>query len=385
MTLFAVYKSSFRDSWMAARKGQPATSGYPFRTLWQPLRKLLTAAALVCMICSPAKAEVMDRVVTSIKPVHSLVSAVMAGVGEPYLMIQGTASPHTFSLRPSDAMRLKNAQVVFLVDRSMEVSLVNSVHTLAENARVVMLSETKGLVLRRLREGGTFEAHSHETDHTQQHHEQEAHPEDDHGTHQGHAHHEGEMHHAGPGTTHGGDRHPVEGAYNMHLWLDPANAAAMAREIVTVLSEADPDNAAIYAANTRTLLHRLDELTAKITTDLVPARDKPFVVLHDAYQYFEDRFGLSAAGSVIVGSEHSPSAQRIRKLRNKVQELGAICVFSEPQFDTRLIKVITESTPARIGVLDPLGVAIKAGPEAYFALLHNLAASFRECLAPANH
>ena len=267
----------------------------------------------------------------------------------------------------------------------METSLVNPVNTLAENAHVTLLSETRGLVLRRIREGGTFEAHSHETDHAQHRHEDDMHREDHPGTHQGHEHHEDEGHSAGHGATHEEDRPPVEGAYDMHLWLDPANAAAMTRTIATVLSEADPNNAATYAANSRKLLHRLDELTATITTELEPVRDKPFVVLHDAYQHFEDRFGLSSAGSVIVGSEHSPSARRIRKLRNKVKELDAVCVFSEPQFDTRMIEVITENTPARVGILDPLGATIKAGPEAYFTLLHDLAASFKECLASADH
>ncbi len=306
-------------------------------------------------ISAPTAAD--DSVITSIKPVHSLVSAVMAGVDEPYLMIRGATSPHTFSLRPSDAVRLKSARIVFLVDKSMEVSLAKPVNTLAANARVVMLSDAEGLVFKRLREGGTFEAHDHETGHAHEH------PEDDH--------HE--------------DVHLSEGSYDMHIWLDPVNAAAMARSIASALAEVDPAHAEIYAANTRVLLHKLEELGAAIDAALLPVRQKPFVVLHDAYQYFEDRFGLSAAGSIIVGSEHSPSALRIRELRNRVRELGAICVFSEPQFDTRLVEVITENTQARIGVLDPLGVAVEDGPDAYFTILHDIAASFQNCLTPPGH
>ena len=332
-------------------------------------------------------ADVTNRVVTSIKPVHSLVSTVMSGVGEPHLLMRGAASPHAFSMRPSDAVVLKDARIVFLIDKSMETSLANPVRTLASHARVVMLSEAQGLVYRRLREGGTFEAHSHATDQDYGHPEDDhsgehttAHGDDDHG-------HGEEDEHSGEHTTaHGDDVHGAGefGAYNMHVWLDPENAAAMARMIASVLSEVDPANASVYAANTETLLQRLEHLTLQIAADLSPVRGKPFIVLHDAYRYFEDRFGLNAAGSVMVGSEQSPSVRRIKTLRNKVHELGAICVFAEPQFDSRLVEVLVEGTPARAGILDPLGAAIESGPEAYFILLHNLAASFKSCLGPAN-
>ncbi len=368
----------------------PAASDSSPPALKRLHRMLAVAVVLGCMIPFPAPAEGMDRIVTSIKPVHSLVSAVMAGVGEPYLMIKGAASPHTFSLRPSDAVRLKNAQIIFLVDNTLEVPLVKPVHTLPENARVIMLSEAKGLVLKKIRAGGTFETHDHETGHAHDPHEEgahadesdDAHREDDHGT---EAHHEHEGHHADHEARHEMDHHDAESPYDMHIWLDPENAGAMAREIAAVLSESDPDNAATYAANTRTLLHRLDELTARITADLAPMRNESFIVLHDAYHYFEARFGLSAAGSITVSGEHATSAQRVKKLRNRVQELNAICVFSEPQFDNRIVEVVTENTPARIGVLDPLGATIEAGPEAYFTLLQNLAASFKECLASVDH
>ena len=348
---------------------------------------LAMAVVLGCMVPFPAAAGGMDRIITSIKPVHSLVSAVMAGVGEPYLMMQGAASPHTFSLRPSDAVKLKNAQIIFLVDSSLEVPLVKPVQTLAEDARVVMLSGTKGLVLKKIRVGGTFEAHAHDRHEEGAHagESDDAHRDDDDGTEAHHEHHEHEGHHADHEARHEMDPHATESPYDMHVWLDPENAGAMARKIATVLSETDPDNAAIYTANTRVLLHRLDELTARITADLAPVRNKSFIVLHDAYHYFEARFGLSAAGSITVGGEHATSAQRVKKLRNRVQELNAVCVFSEPQFDSRIVEVVTENTPSRIGVLDPLGAAIEAGPEAYFTLLQNLAASFKECLASVDH
>ena len=306
----------------------------------------LAAAALFnCVIASPAAADAAVRVVASIKPVHSLVSAVMAGVGEPHLIIRGAVSPHTFSMRPSDAAMLENARVIFLIGESLETSLARPIDTLAGNARVIALSEAQGLVRRPLREGGTFEAHGHGTD-------------DDHDLHR-------------------------RGAFDMHIWLDPVNAGAMARAIARALSKADPTNAGTYAANTQALLRRLEEFTRQIAAEVAPVRGKPFIVFHDAYRYFEDRFGLTAAGSSVVSPDRSPGVRRISELRDKIRELGVTCVFAEPQFEPRLVDVIIEGTPARTGTVDPLGATIESGPELYFTLIRNMAASFKSCLAPA--
>ncbi len=326
------------------------------------LRLVLTTAVLFgCVITGPAAADAAIRVVTSIKPVHSLVSTVMAGAGEPHLIMQDTASPHTFSLRPSIAALLEDAHIVFLIGESLETSLVGPIDVLADDARVIALSEAKGLVHKPLREGGTFEAYDHEIDDSHERHESEE--------------------HAGEDTdTHGHDEH---GAFDMHLWLDPVNAGAMVRMIADALSEADPANAAIYAANTQVLLRQLEALTTEIAADMAPVRKRPFIVFHDAYRHFEDRFGLTAAGSAVVSSGRSPGARRILELREKVHELGATCVFDEPQFESRLVNTITEGTLARTGTLDPLGATIESGPDAYFTLLRNMAASFKNCLAPA--
>ena len=342
----------------------------------------LAAAALFnCVIASPASADAAVRVVASIKPVHSLVSAVMAGVGEPHLIIRGAVSPHTFSMRPSDAAMLENARVVFLIGESLETSLARPIDTLAGNARVIALSEAQGLVRRPLREGGTFEAHGHGTDDDHGRREDEEHENEEHEGEE----HEGEEHAKGNGAADGDDDHDAHrrGAFDMHIWLDPVNAGAMARAIAGVLSEADPTNAGTYAANTQALLRRLEELTAQIAAEVAPVRGKPFIVFHDAYRYFEDRFGLTAAGSSVVSPDRSPGVRRISELRDKIRELGVTCVFAEPQFEPRLVDVIIEGTPARTGTVDPLGATIESGPELYFTLIRNMAASFKSCLAPA--
>ena len=313
---------------------------------------LAAAAFAGGAIAGPAAADI--RVVASIKPVHSLVSAVMAGVGKPHLLMRGKASPHTFTMRPSDAAALQEANVVFLIDEAMETTLARAIDALAGKARVVALADAKGLIRRPLREGGAFEADPE--------HDQDKGDKD-------HAREEAGGHHD-------------HGEFDMHVWLDPVNAWTMGRAIADTLSQADPANAAKYKANARALLPRLDALTAQISAAVAPVRGKPFVVFHDGYRYFEDRFGLNAVGSMVVSPGRSPGAKRLRQLRAKIRALGVACVFAEPQFDKRIVNVVVEGTEVRSGTVDPLGAAIEDGTELYFTLLRNMAAAFKDCLSP---
>ncbi|HCP01175.1 MAG TPA: zinc ABC transporter substrate-binding protein, partial [Rhodospirillaceae bacterium] len=179
---------------------------------------------------------------------------------------------------------------------------------------------------------------------------------------------------------HGHDEHGDERDH--HIWLDPKNARAMAHEISEVLGATDPDNAARYEANARALGERLDSLTAKIRQTLEPVHERPFIVFHDAYQHFERSFDLKTAGSITVSPEMVPGAERVSGIQRKIKELGATCVFSEPQFAPRLVQVVTQGTAAKSGVLDPLGTEIPNGPDLYFTLLHNMAESIQTCLSP---
>ena len=323
-------------------------------------RIALAAVLFNCAITSSVTADTGVRVVASIKPVHSLVSAVMAGVDKPHLIIQGAKSPHTFSMRPSDAVALEDADVIFLIDELLETSLANPIDTLASNARVVPLFHAQGSVYRALREGGTFETHDHGR------HVEDGHSEENEAVHQDDDH-----------ISHDHSRHEE---IDPHIWLDPVNAAAMVRVIADTLYKADPANAELYADNAQVLLLRLEELTAQIAADLASVQGKPFIVFHDGYRYFEDRFGLAAAGSAVISPDRSPGVRRILELRDKIRDLGATCVFTEPQFDMRIVNVIIEGTETRVGTVDPLGASIENGPELYFTLLHNMAASFKDCL-----
>lgn len=324
---------------------------------------LLTAALL-----STTAAQAAPSVVASIKPVHSLVSAVMAGVGEPTLLVRGSASPHTYALRPSDAGALEAADIVFWTGHGMELFLGEALETLASDSTVVELAEAPGIELLPVRDGGAFEAHSHEGEEHEHEHDDHAHE----GEHEHEHEHEGEEHAA--------HDHEAHGEGDMHFWLDPQNAKLMVTHIAATLAEADPGNAAAYQANAAAELVKLDELTAELAATLAPVADQPFIVFHDAYQYFEARFGLSLAGSITVTPDTMPGAARIDELKARVGELGATCVFAEPNFAPTIISAITEGTEAKAGVLDPEGGALTEGPDLYPTLLRGLATSLVDCL-----
>lgn len=154
----------------------------------------------------------------------------------------------------------------------------------------------------------------------------------------------------------------------------------MADAIAATLQKADPDNAVLYAENLANLKTRLAALTEGVAPIVEPVKVKPFIVFHDAYQYFENRFGLSAAGSITISPEVSPGAARISEIREKVEDLKAVCVFSEPQFESSLVSTIIEGTDARTAVLDPLGAELANGPDLYFSLIGNMADSMADCL-----
>ncbi|PST21897.1 zinc ABC transporter substrate-binding protein ZnuA [Mesorhizobium plurifarium] len=330
---------------------------------------LLFASTL--LLASPALAEA-PNVVVSIKPVHSLVASIMQGIGEPSLIVEGGASPHTYTMKPSNAAALQAAKVVFWVGPGLEAFLDKPLDALGTGAQVVELGEAPGLEKLKFREGGAFEGHDHD--------------EGGHGEEAGHDGHDdhGDAH-AGDAEAAGHDHHDhAEGEFDMHMWLDPMNAKAMATEIEKTLAAADPANAATYKANLEKFNERIGTLDKSLAETVAAVKDKPFVVFHDAYQYFENRYKVRVAGSITVSPEVLPGAERLSEIRTKIKELGATCVFAEPQFEPKLVSVVIEGTPAKSGTLDPEAGTLEAGPDLYFQMMENIGASLKECLTSAS-
>ena len=334
------------------------------------VRALLLSTALLAAGTVAARAEV-PNVVVSIKPIHSLVAAIMQGVGEPDLIVEGAASPHTYSLKPSNAAAVQDADVVFWVGHGLEAFLEKPLEALSSKATVIELEDAPGLEKLHFREGGPFEAHDDEGEEGHKHAEE------------GHEHgKEAEEAHAhGEEAGHEGHEH---GEFDMHLWLSPDNARAIAAEAAKVLSEKDPANAEAYKANLAALTEKLAALDKEVAETIAPVKEKPFIVFHDAYQYFEHHYGVHTAGSITVSPETLPGAERLTQIRDKVKTLGATCVFAEPQFEPKLVNVVIEGTPAKSGTLDPEAATLEPGPDLYFTLMRSIATSLRDCLGQGN-
>ncbi len=283
------------------------------------------------------------RIVITIKPIHSLAAAIMEGVAGPKLLLDGAASPHSYALKPSDATALNEADAIVLVSRNLEVFLDSAIASLPANAHVIELERTPGLRLLPVREGGLHGAGEEDEEH--------------------------EGHHHG-------------GSFDVHFWLDPLNAIAIARHLQHEFSAIDPSHAAQYQANAAKLEAALYALDADLKAALTGLKDKPFIVFHDVTQYFETRYGLNSAGSITLSPERAPGARRLSEVRARIEQSAAICVFSEPEFPPKLVQTLTLGTKAKRGVLDEVGAAIPAGPAQYFALMRSDAANLAGCLRP---
>jgi zinc transport system substrate-binding protein len=318
------------------------------------MRRLLPVSFL--LLSTAAWADV-PRVATDIAPVHSLVAQVMAGVGTPDLTIPPGASPHSYSMRPSEARALAGANLVVWVGPSLTAWLGDPIDTLASGALRLELENVAGTVMLENRTGFAFEVHDHRANH-----------DDD-------AEEEGRDDHA----DHGGHDHPAD-AIDPHLWLDPVNASLWLGAISDALGQLDPENAQIYAANAAKGQGDMAKLQARIQAQLEPVQGRPFAVFHDAYHYFEARFGVEASAALLLSDGSAPSAARLDEVRNVVQSINAVCVFTEPQFNPGLVAALAEEGSLKSALLDPLGAALTPGPALYGEMIQGLATSFTNCL-----
>lgn len=340
-------------------------------------RNLVSLSVAATLLGGTAWADV-PRVAVDIAPVHSLVARVMQGVGAPSLIVAPGASPHEYSLRPSEAAALQAADLVFWIGPELTPWLETAIETLAGGAAVTAMLEVDGTTELPFREGAQFEAHAHEG----HDHDDHAHGDDpeDHG-HEGHAApaaHDDHGHEAHAET--GGHAGHDHGAHDPHAWLSPENGAVWLNAIAAQLSAADPDNAGAYFANAAAGRDELAALSAEINGILEPVRGRNFIVFHDAYQYFEAAFDVPASGAISLSDAARPSPARIAEIQARVASESISCVLSEPQFDPGLVATVMDGTEARSGVLDPLGSDQEPGPALYGNVLRNLATALADCL-----
>ncbi len=313
---------------------------------------LLISLLSFLTIFSPVNAEV--KVVASIKPIHSLASYLMDGIGKPDLIVDGYASPHGFALKPSHAKMIQNADIIFWVGEDIESFLEKPLKTIAKKAEKIELMEIKGLTKLKFRERNIFEEHDHghkEDDHDDHGHKKK----DDHDDHEGHHH----------------------GEHDPHIWLDPINAKVILNEMVEHLIENDPNNASTYKSNLNKALKDLDKLTVDVMTEL--NKSTPSIVFHDAYQYFEERFNVKVLGAFTVNTDVMPGAEQLAEIREIIEHDKITCIFSEPQFNPDIINAVAKDMDIKTGVLDPLGATLDPGKDLYFDLIKNMSKSFKGC------
>lgn len=294
-------------------------------------------------------AHAVPQVMVTIKPIHSLVAGVMQNVGTPQLLLTGGESPHTYNLRPSQMQQLTDSALIIWVGPGVETFLVKSLGNF-EATKILQLTEVMQTQLLRVREGGSWEKHLHDHEDVEQ---------DEHHDHDTEAH---------------------DLMFDQHIWLNPQHAKSIVIAVATKLSDIDPANATHYQENAKLLQARLDQLDTDLQQKLHANRQIPYLVFHDAYQYLEQHYGLTAVGSITLSPENSPSAKRIQQLRNLMKKLQVRCVFSEPQFEPKIVNTLLEGSTIARGVLDPIGATLTAGTEAYFELMRTLADNLNVCL-----
>ena len=308
-----------------------------------PILSLLT-------IFSAAKADI--KVVTSIKPIHSLASYLMDGVGKPDLIVDGYASPHGFAMKPSHAKMLQNADLIFWVGEDLESFLEKPLNSIAKKAEKIELMEIKGLNKLEFRERNIFEEHD---DLGHDDHKEHGHKEDKHDDHKGHAH----------------------GEHDPHIWLDPMNAKVILNEMVEHLIENDPKNESKYKSNLKKALKDIDKLNKDVKKEL--SKSTASIVFHDAYQYFEKRYDVNILGAFTVNTDVMPGAEQLAEIREIIEHDKVTCVFSEPQFNPDIIKAVAKNMNIKTGVVDPLGATLDPSKDLYFKLIRNMSASFKGC------
>ena len=308
--------------------------------------KLITFIFVMTTI-TPLTAKADIKVVTTIKPLHSLISNVMDGVGEPSLIIEGSTSPHSFVLKPSHAKMIEAADIIFWIGEDIETFMEKPLDSIAKNAKKISFMELNSIDKLKFRESNIFDHDDHGHGEDKDH--------DDHSGHEGHHH----------------------GEYDAHIWLDPENSKEMLHEIAHELSDLDPQNADKYNKNADDTILAIDDMISNLSKNI--NNNAKFIVFHDAYQYFEKRFGVSTAGALTLNTDVLPGAKQISDIQEVIVEQNIQCIFSEPQFNPKIIETIAEDTGIKTGVLDPLGSIFDANKQQYFKLIQDLGDKLKDC------
>ena len=379
------------------------------------MAKLFIILTTILFAQFKAIASETKGVITTIQPINSLVSAVIGNTGKTISLIPAEISPHEFKLKPSDLKKMQDGNIIFYISSHLESNVVRVFDNLPKNIKIINLMEETGIKHLSIRDNEAWERHDHHGHDDHDDHEKHGKKDDDHHDHDKHSKkhddhdhdkhekkhddHDHDKHekkhddhdhdkHKKKHDDHDHDKHAKkhddhddhEKEDDVHIWLSPDNAVKIIKKINKELSLFFPENAKTYDQNANQMIKKINQLKVELKNELSGIKDKPYVVFHDAYQYFETSFGLNAVGSVALEGDIASSPKQISFIKDKIVKLKASCVFQEPQFDSKLVKIVVEGTNAQIGTLDPLGVNVKSEENFYLQLLKNMAKSLKDCL-----
>ena len=321
------------------------------------MSRILISVLLIWFSTANRALTEAPKVVVDIAPVHSLVSMVMKGVGEPTLIIPANASPHDYTLRPSAAKALQNADIIFWMGSSLTPWLDRATTTLMKDAQMIALLETEDTIILEVRDELTFDA--------------------DHGDHEEHEDHDEHDEHKDHVSEHkdGHDHHGID----PHAWLSAKNASVWLSVIAAHLSEIDPKNKETYKTNAAVGQKDITDLATDISKTLSGVQGRSFIVYHDAFQYFENDFNFTAAGAISPSDAAPVSPARIAAIRSMIEKEGIDCILSEPQYSQGLIQSVSSGTEVNLGIIDAIGAGITIGPDLYNTLMRNMAKTFADC------
>ncbi len=308
------------------------------------MRRQLSCVGLVLLssVSLISRAEGLS-VVSSIPPIHSIVQTVVGDRGTASLLLEGSSSPHHFALKPSHARQLQAADALILVDFGLESFLKKPVASLP-NLQAVELSSAPGISLFDSREVGVLNLKS------------------------------------SSGHTHNHAHHDHDTQDDLHLWLDPENGILMAAYLAEIFATLDPAGTDLYQANYQNFRKKMTLQIRRLKARLTPYQKKPYVVFHDAYQYFEKRFGLKEPGVLTLNPEMAASAKVVQQLRTYMQQHNVRCVFREPQFSSAILESLTEGLDVDIGIFDPLGASGTHSEAIYPQIIEDMADAFEQCV-----
>ena len=352
--------------------------------------------ALPASLLLSVSAFAQTQVVTSIKPVSMIVTAIGGDEVKVEQLVNNQASPHDYAMRPSDLRKLDQADLVVWVGESLETFLEKPLANLSSKKDIEWMA-LSGTYLREFGEEGhdhDHEEHDHEAhhdehgddgdhDHEASHGEHEEHDHEDH-DHEGHEDHDHDEHDHKDHEHEAHDEHGHEGhdhtGTDPHVWLDPDNAKVLAHNVMEQLSKLDPEHKQEFAANYQAFVRALETADNNVKATLAPIKDVPYFVFHEAYGYFEGHYGLNNKGAVTLSPERKPGAKTVANIRTEIEEHNVACIFSEPQFSPAIVETLIDGTDVKTAVLDPLGVSLKLSNDSYPAFLEALAGQYATCL-----